>query len=206
MKLIGSLSSPFVRKVRIALAEKKLDYQFEPEDVWAPDSSIQQSNPLGKVPCLVMDDGATLFDSRVIVEYLDTLSPVGRLLPAAGRERIEVKKWEALADGMLDACVLLRLEVILRPEEHRSADWMQRQRNKIAAALPVMAENLGDKAFCVGQQTSNFSLADVALGCALSYLDFRFPDIDWRTPHPNLLRLYEKLLQRPSFIDTAPSA
>ncbi len=103
MKLIGSTSSPYVRKVRIVMAEKKLDYDFVNEDVWAADTMIGQSNPLGKVPCLVMEGGEALFDSRVIVEYLDTLSPVGKLIPAVGRERAEVKTWEALADGVLDA-------------------------------------------------------------------------------------------------------
>lgn len=205
MKLIGSLSSPFVRKVRIALLEKKLECQFESEDVWAADTTIQQSNPLGKVPCLIMDDGATLYDSRVIVEYLDSLSPVGRLLPAAGRERIDAKRWEALADGVLDACVLMRLEVTQREEQERSARWMERQRGKVAAALPVMAEALGEKTYCLGSQTSHFSLADVAVGCALGYVDFRFPEIDWRTSYPTLVRFYERLMQRPSFIDTAPA-
>src|SRR6478609_10037581 len=110
MKLIGSTSSPYVRKVRIVMAEKKLDYEFVTEDVWSPESTIAQSNPLGKVPCLVMEGGEALFDSRVIVEYLDTLSPVGKLIPAMGRERAEVKTWEALADGVLEALVLARLE------------------------------------------------------------------------------------------------
>src|SRR6478672_1858805 len=109
MKLIGSLASPYVRKVRVVMAEKKLDYQFESEDVWASDA-ILASNPLGKVPCLVMEGGEAVFDSRVIVEYLDTLSPVGKLIPASGRERVEVKTWEALADGVLEALVLARLE------------------------------------------------------------------------------------------------
>jgi len=206
MKLIGSLSSPYVRKVRIVLAEKKLDYQLELENVWASDTAIQRANPLGKVPCLLMDDGnVSLFDSRVIVEYLDTLSPVSRLLPAAGRERIEVKWWEAMADGLLDACVLMRLEETQRTEGQRSADWMARQRGKVEATLPVMAENLGDKNFCVGHHTSNYTLADVAVGCALGYLDFRFPDIAWREQYPNLVRLYDKLMQRQSFIDTQPA-
>ena len=107
MKLIASLTSPFVRKVRVVMAEKKLDFQMEIENVWAPDTKIQESNPLGKVPCLVMEDGGTLFDSRVIVEYLDTLSPVSRLIPQTGRERAAVKCWEALADGALDACIII---------------------------------------------------------------------------------------------------
>ncbi|HET9822168.1 MAG TPA: glutathione S-transferase N-terminal domain-containing protein, partial [Burkholderiaceae bacterium] len=109
MKLLGALTSPYVRKVRIVLAEKKLDYQLVLEDVWTSDS-IRRANPLGKVPCLVMEGGEALFDSRVIVEYVDTLSPVGKLIPANGRERAEVRTWEALADGVLDAAILARLE------------------------------------------------------------------------------------------------
>ena len=96
MKLIGSLASPYVRKVRVVMAEKKLDYELVLEDVWSADTTIFQSNPLGKVPCLVMEDGGAMFDSRVIVEYLDTMSPVGKLIPVAGRERASIKVWEAL--------------------------------------------------------------------------------------------------------------
>src|SRR4030095_3716034 len=131
MKLIGSLTSPYVRKVRIVMAEKKLDYQFELEDVWASDA-ILKSNPLGKVPCLVMEGGEAVFDSRVIVEYLDTLSPVGRLVPAPGRERAEVRTWEALADGVLDALVLARLEANWagRTKAQRSPAWIERQLDK----------------------------------------------------------------------------
>ena len=112
MKLIGSTSSPYVRKVRVVMAEKKLDYEFITEDVWSADTTITQSNPLGKVPCLIMEAGEALFDSRVIVEYLDTLSPVGKLIPSTGRERAEVKTWEALADGVMDASILARLEAM----------------------------------------------------------------------------------------------
>ena len=103
MKLLASLTSPFVRKVRIVMAEKKLDFDMQIENVWAPDCKVQEINPLGKVPCLVTEDGGALFDSRVIVEYLDTLSPVSRLIPSGGRDRAAVKCWEALADGTLDA-------------------------------------------------------------------------------------------------------
>ena len=106
MKLIGSLTSPYVCKVRIVLAEKKLDYTFVSEDVWSADTRITESNPLGKVPCLIMEGHEAVFDSRVIVEYLDTLSPVGKLIPSAGRERAAVKTWEALADGLMDAAIL----------------------------------------------------------------------------------------------------
>jgi glutathione S-transferase len=203
MKIIGAITSPYVRKVRIVMAEKKLDYQFVAEDVWSADTKIATSNPLGKVPCLVMEGGEAVFDSRVIVEYLDTLSPVGKLIPAQGRERAEVKTWEALADGVLDAAILARLEATWpgRPAEQRSQAWIDRQMSKIHAALAAMGRGLGDKPFCSG---IHFSLSDVAVGCALGYLDFRFPEIDWRSPYPNLARLGEKLAQRQSFLDTLP--
>ena len=204
MKLIGSLTSPYVRKVRIVMAEKKLDYQLLHEDVWAADSAIVAANPLGKVPCLVMEGGEAVFDSRVIVEYLDTLSPVGKLIPALGRERAEVKTWEALGDGLLDAAILARLEATWagRSEQQRSEAWIARQMGKIAAALKAMSTGLGEKAYCSGV---HFSLSDVAAGCALAYLDLRFPEINWRESYPNLAKLQDKLLKRPSFVETSPA-
>lgn len=205
MKLLGAVSSPYVRKVRVVMAEKKLDYQFVPEDVWSSDTTIGQSNPLGKVPCLVMEGGEALFDSRVIVEYLDTLSPVGKLIPAMGRERAEVKTWEALADGVLDALILARLEATWagRTKAQRSSAWIDRQIGKVHTSLQAMSKGLGEKPFCAG---IHLSLADIAVGCALGYLDFRFPDIDWRAAHPNLARMHEKLMLRPSFAESAPPA
>ena len=202
MKLIGSLTSPYVRKVRIVMAEKKLDFQLVLEDVWGADD-ILKSNPLGKVPCLVMEGGEAVFDSRVIVEYLDTLSPVGKLIPPPGRERIEVRTWEALADGLLDASIGARLEATWggRSAEQRSQAWIDRQMSRVSAVLKAMSQGLGDKPYSSGIY---FSLADVAVGTALGYLDFRFPSIDWRTDYPNLVRLHDKLASRPSFIDTAP--
>ena len=203
MKLIGSTSSPYVRKVRVVMAEKKLEYTFITEDVWAADTTIAQSNPLGKVPCLVMEGAEALFDSRVIVEYLDTLSPVGKLIPAVGRERSEIKTWEALADGVLDAAVAARLEATWagRTKAQRSQAWIDRQLVKVNDALKAMSRGLGDKPFCGG---IHLTLADLAVGCALGYLDFRFPQIPWRTEYPNLVRLHDKLMQRPSFADTVP--
>src|SRR5471030_1160780 len=124
MKLIGSTASPFVRKVRIVLAEKKLECDLILENVWAPDTTIQSSNPLGKVPCLILEDNICMFDSHVIVEYLDTLTPVSKLIPSHGRERAAVKCWEALADGILDAGILVRLELIQRPAEKQSNEWI----------------------------------------------------------------------------------
>ncbi|RYF65363.1 MAG: glutathione S-transferase, partial [Comamonadaceae bacterium] len=171
MKLIGSTSSPYVRKVRVVMAEKKLDYQFVEEDVWAADTSIMQSNPLGKVPCLVMEGGEALFDSRVIVEYLDTLSPVGKLIPPVGRERAEVKTWEALADGVLDALVLARLESNWggRDAAQKCQPWIDRQIEKTHASVKAMSLGLGDKPFCAGIY---LSLADIAVGQRFPGLDF----------------------------------
>ena len=204
LKLIGATTSPYVRKVRIVMAEKKLDYAFVQENVWAADTTITHANPLGKVPCLIMEAGEALFDSRVIVEYLDILSPVGRLIPASGRERAEVKTWEALADGLLDASILARLEATWagRTEAQRSQAWIDRQLGKVHDSLKAMSTGLGDKPFCSG---IHLTLSDIAVGSALGYLDFRFPEIDWRDTHPNLAKLQEKLMQKQSFIDTIPA-
>ncbi len=203
MKLIGSLTSPYVRKVRIMLAEKKIDAKWEEENVWSDATQIGRSNPLGKVPCLVLDDGEAIFDSRVIVEYLDTLTPVGKLIPAGGRERAEVRTWEALADGVMDAAATARLEQTWpgRTEAQRSPAWIARQMGKVESGVKAMSHGLGDKPFCSG---NHLSLADIAVGAALGYVVFRFPELGWQQQYPNLAKLYDKLMQRPSFRDTAP--
>ena len=201
MKLIGAVTSPYARKVRVVMAEKKLEYKFVLEDVWAASTQISDSNPLGKVPCLVMEGGEALFDSRVIVEYLDTLSPVGKLIPVNGREKAEVKTWEALADGLCDAAILARLEATWagRSAEQRSQAWIDRQMGKITASLVAMSKGLGDRSFCAG---THFSLADIAVGCALGYVDLRFAQMDWRAEHTNLAKLYDRLAARASFVET----
>lgn len=202
MKLIGTNTSPYVRKVRIVMAEKKLDYEFLVDDVWASDTRIQISNPLGKVPCLVMEGGEAIFDSRVIVEYLDTLSPVGKLIPATGRARAEVKTWEALADGLLDASILARLERHWagRQAGQQSQAWIDRQLDKVQACLNAYSKALDERNFCVD---NHLSLADIAVGCSLAYLDFRYPEIKWRAQHPNLEQYFDKLESRQSFLDSA---
>lgn len=203
MRLIGSLTSPYVRKVRVVLAEKKLEYRFEAEDPWAAETKVPQSNPLGKVPCLLLEGGDALHDSRVIVEYVDTLSPVGRLIPDKGRERAIVKTWEATADGILDAAVSIRLEATWpgRQPQERSQAWVDRQVGKIHAALGSLSSDLGDRPWFVGTQPT---LADLAVGVALGYLDFRLPKLVWREAHPQLVRLSDKLEQRVSFQSTRP--
>ena len=200
MKLIGTLTSPYVRKVRIVLAEKKIEYDFEIDSPSDAKSKVALVNPLGKVPVLILDDETALFDSPVIVEYLDKVTPNNKLLPAPNRERTEVKRWEALGDGLLDAATTAVYES-RRLKKEQSATWINRQREKITRTVTFMSRELADKPYCVG---THFSLADIAVGTALGYLLFRFPDIDWKTDYPNLERLYEKLMQRPAFADTAP--
>jgi len=202
MKLLGSITSPYVRKVRVVMAEKRIEAQFELVDVNAEDSPIVQSNPLGKIPCLIMDDGGAVFDSRVIVEYLDNLTPVHRLIPPNGRARVEVRTWEALADGLLDAALLVRAEQTQRTEAQRSPEVIARQMGKIERALAAMSNGLSDKPWCAD---GKYSLADIAVGCALGYLDFRFPQLGWRAQFSNLAAHAEKLFARPSFADTRPS-
>ena len=200
MKLIASLTSPYVRKVRIVLAEKKIDCDLVLDSPWVEGNQVAVSNPLGKIHVLLLDDESPLYDSRVIAEYLDTVAPNNRLLPASGRERISVKRWEALADGVIDAAVAAFLEA-RRPDGERSTSWIERQRGKVNQALKVMSDDLGDQPWCHG---SGLSLADIAVGCALGYVSFRLGDIHWREQYPNLAQLYEKLMRRPAFAETVP--
>ena len=201
MKLIGSLASPYVRKVRIVMAEKKVEYHLQLEDVWADDTTIRDFNPLGKIPCLLLEDGEAVFDSRVISEYLDTLTPVGKLIPPSGRERVEVRCWEALSDGVIDAGMLIQQENSMRASAQRSEAWVARQRRKVVDGLAAIAHGLAEKPWCA---SNHLTLADISVCCALGWLALNLPEIDWRTDYPNLDRHYEKLMQRQSFADTAP--
>jgi glutathione S-transferase len=200
LKLIGSFASPYTRKARVVAAEKRIEYLWESQSPWSAETTVPDANPLGKVPVLVLDDGTALYDSRVICEFLDAASPLGRLIPADGRERIEVRRWEALADGVLDAGVLWRLESA-RPSGERSPSWGERQKGKVERGLDAMEHQLGGRAFCAGP---GFTLADVAVGCCLGWLDFRFRELDWRADRPNLARLAAKLFERPSFAESVP--
>ena len=200
MKLIAALASPYSRKVRIVLAEKKIEYEFIIENPGDPATRVPEYNPLGKIPVLILDDNTTLFDSRVIVEYLDHASPVGRLIPDDTRARIQTRRWEALADGCTDAANALVVEK-RRAADKQSAEWIVRQQGKIDRALKVMSEELGNRTWCSGD---HYSLADIAVGCALGYLDMRLPDTQWRRDYQNLEKLVEKLNKRLSFVDSAP--
>jgi glutathione S-transferase len=200
MKLIGSLTSPYVRKVRVVMAEKRIDCEFEVQSPWLEGNTIAGLNPLGKIPVLLLDDGTALFDSRVIVEYLDTLTPVSRLIPETNRQRILVRRWEALADGINDAAATIFLER-KRPAKQQSADWIKRQQLKVVNGVKAVADELGERNWCHGE---GYSLADVAVGCCLAYLDFRFPELEWRGQYPNLARHADKLAKRASFRNTVP--
>ncbi len=200
MKLVGSLTSPYVRKVRVVLAEKRIGYNFDVDIPWNVGSHVPDYNPLGKVPVLIMDDGAALFDSRVIVEYLDSAYPVSRLIPESNRDRIMVKRWEALADGICDAAATIFLER-KRPDTLQNLEWITRQQKKVTLGLEAAARELCDKKWCEGNA---YSLADIALCCTLGFLVFRFPEIEWRNTFPNLANLADTLEGRVSFMETAP--
>jgi glutathione S-transferase len=188
--------------VRVVAAEKKLELDLERADPYASTANLSGVNPLGKIPVLIMDDGASLFDSRVIVEYLDGLSPVHKLIPENSRDRIAVKRWEAVADGMCDAALTARLESNRPDKTDSSTQQIARQLGKVSACVEEMSRELAEREHCVGNA---LSLADVSAGCALGYLKLRFPEIGWDITHPNLARLYKKMMARASFKATDPS-
>jgi len=201
MKLIGSLASPFTRKVRVVLAEKKIEYEFEVDNPWKADAVTPKFNPVGKVPVLVLDDGSAIFDSRVIVGFLDGASPLSRLVPSDPRERVEVRRWEALGDGVLDAGIAARIEN-QREAKLRNAAWIERQMGKVRAGLKAMDSELADKPWCAG---NGYTLADIAVGVCLGWLDFRYPKMGWKEEHANLAGHFAKLSERASFTETVPS-
>lgn len=201
MKLIGTATSPYTRKVRVVLAEKRMECEFVVDAPNTENSAVIQYNPLGKIPVLVLDDESTLFDSRVIVEYLDNASPGNRLIPEEKRPRIQVRRWEALADGCTDAAVALVMEKRRLPEQ-QLPEWITRQQGKVDRALQMMADDLAAKTWCTGDF---FTLADIAVGSCLGWMELRLPDLPWRRNHPNLARLADKLAQRQSFRDTVPA-
>jgi glutathione S-transferase len=200
MKLFGSVTSPFVRKVRIALIEKKVPFEFVMGSASAPGSLVPQFNPLGKIPVIVRDDGRPLYDSPVIVEYADGIGAGPKLIPDEFADRIEVRRWEALGDGITEATVLINHDYRNPADKRQSPEWYEKQNKKIVRGLAAMAGEIGEREFCFG---SRFTLADIAAGYALGYLDHAWPQIDWRAPHPNLKRLADRLALRESFRTTS---
>jgi len=200
MQLFYSAASPYVRKVMVLAHETGLVDRLElVTTTVAPtlvNADVAAENPLVKVPTLVRDgDGASLFDSRVIAEYLDTLHGGRRLFPAEGAARWTALRRQAIADGVLDAAVLTRYETFLRPEPQRWPAWIDGQFRKIRQALAALAAEGLDEELTIGE---------IAAGCALGYLDFRFPEENWRAAHPALAAWYARIAERPSFLATWP--
>lgn len=199
MKLVGSLTSPYVRKVRVVLAERAIGHDFLEESAWNAGTTVPRYNPLNKVPALVIERGETLYDSAVIAEYLDGISG-GMLIPAQPLARARVKRGEALGDGLADAGITAFLERKREPSRQDEA-WISRQLDKVNAAITTMASDLGHKPFLGG---NDMDLADIACGCALFWLEFRMPEIAWRDGYPNLRGWAERLEMRASFGATRP--
>jgi glutathione S-transferase len=199
MKLIGSRTSPFVRKIRVILAERSIACEFMEENAWVPETTVPRYNPLNKVPALALDGGQSLYDSRVIADYLDALSG-GALVPAEPLARAKVKRLEALGDGIADAGILARLER-QRDAARQDAKWIARQLDKVNAGIEVLAHDLGNGPFFGGER---MNLADIACGCGLLWVQFRMPELGWRAQHANLDAWARSLEARASFADTRP--
>ena len=202
MKLLIATPSPFARKARIALHEKALAFEEIVDVPWSPDTAAPASNPLGKIPVLFLDDGRTVYDSSVIVECIEMLVPEPPLIPQDPLARLLVRQIEALADGICDAVVLIVVERN-RKEAQRSRDWIARQWRKVEAGTAELSRLLDGRAHFVGDA---FSLADIAAGSALRYLDLRLPDFDWRGPHPDLVAFSDRMESRESFQRSVPRA
>lgn len=200
MKLYGSPGSPFARKVRIVLAEKNIACEYIVARGGAPGSPVPQFNPLAKVPTLERDDGRGLYDSVVIVEYLDALGGGPKLIPDDFESRIEVKRWEALGDGITEAAVNINHEYREPADKRRAPEWFAKQQLKIDRGLAVMERDLGTNTYCFGNR---YTLADIAAGYALGYIDFAMPEYEWRSRHPALAKLADRLAQRTAFSTTA---
>ena len=203
MKLFGTPASPYVRKVRLVLEEKRIAYEYVVTSPATREALVAPLNPLAKIPVLQCDDGKAIYDSPVIVEYLDGLVAEPRLIPQAFNDRIEVRRWEALGDGIADATVLISHDYRKPEAKRESADWYEKQRKKIERGLAVMSKDLGGREFCFG---GSFTLADIAAGYALGYLDQALPEFEWRKPHPKLSQLDARLAVRESFRKTLPAA
>lgn len=200
MKLYYTVNSPYARKVRVVAAEKHVDIEVEAVDLSDPNCVVKNFNPLGKVPVLVLDDGDSLYDSRVIVEYLDNRTPLAHLIPQNQGAKIWVRRWEALADGVCDAAVAVMIER-RKPEAMQDTALIAKQMAKVTRGLETLNLDLTKKKWCV---VETFSLADIALGCLLGYLNLRFKDFNWQEVYPNLVQHFASMQKRPSFKDTAP--
>jgi glutathione S-transferase len=200
MKLIGSYTSPYVRKISVMLLEKGIDFEFVNDPPWEADSRVPLVNPLGKVPALVTDDGEVFFDSPIIAQYIELLNVSPNFLPVDPLDALRVRQLEALADGVTDAAVALVLETKREPGK-RDEQWIIRQREKLNRGLDALEKHTLKKQFLNG---SELTLADIATGCAIGYLNFRKVAQGWCVERPALIALAERLFQRQSFARTMP--
>ena len=195
MKLLGTNISPYVRKVRLVLLEKNIPHTYLIDPPREPGSQVARVNPLGRIPALILDDETCVFDSAVITDYVDTLNDMPVLIPRSNAlARMRVKRWEALADGMMDSAVAVRTESI-RPAEKQEASNLTLHNTAITRALVYAAEQLGSNQWCEGD---SITLADLALVSVLIYLDLRQADRDWRGAHPNLAAWFARISERAS--------
>lgn len=203
MKLLYTVNSPYARKVRIVAAEKHIEVTLQEVVLADPDCPVKQYNPLGKVPVLILSDGDSLYDSRVIAEYLDNRTPLAHLIPKDNGAKSAVRRWEALADGVCDAAVAVMLEQRKSPELQDPA-LITKQMDKVIRGLSALNHDLGQKKWCV---EDTFSLADIAVGCMLGYVNLRFGQVvDLKATYKNLDRLNTTLLKRTSFKESMPVA
>lgn len=194
MKLLGTNTSPYVRKARLMLLEKNIPHQYVIDPPTEPGSLVLSVNPLGRVPALILDDGFCVFDSAVITDYADTIGDAPALIPRDPRARLRVKRWEALADGIMDSAVIVRTES-QRPEPQQNLAALELHNAAISRALEHASATLGANPWCDGDA---LTLADLALVSALIYLNLRQPGRDWRSAYPNLGAWFERISARPS--------
>jgi glutathione S-transferase len=199
MKLVGSRTSPFVRKVRVILAERNLPHEFVEESAWTADTTVPRYNPLNKVPALQLDAGESLYDSAVIAEYLDAISG-NTFIPAQPLERARARRDEALGDGLADAGIAAFLER-KREAPRQDAAWIARQMDKVNAAIASVSSSLGSRQYLGGDRPN---IGDIACACGLLWAEFRMPELQWRNSHPNLKAWAERMESRPSFAATRP--
>ena len=202
MKLIIATPSPFARKARVVLREKNFAFEEIIDVPWNKDTLTKDFNPLGKIPILLQEDAEPLYDSTVIVQYLENLKQCPRMFPLDAKDHIQARLIEATSDGVCDAVVLIYLEHS-RSENLRSNAWIKRQEKKIFKGIEYLSDNLGNKKYFLG---SDFTIAEVSTISCLEYLDLRFPKFDWRTKHPNLENYWQIHKDRKSFLETKPSA
>ena len=198
MRLIIATPSPFSRKIRVVIREKNIACDEDIHNPWVSDSTVTGLNPLGQIPILTTDDQQQIFDSRVIFDYLEQLKPANPLLPSDPVEQIQTRKIESIADGISDATVLLVLEAH-RPKHLQSSDWIERQQKKIENSLHFLNHRLKNRKWFVGDENT---LADISVGCALSYIDLRLPYYLWRECFASLRHFSDMIEQRSSFKDT----